>query len=141
MIPTLRELGIGLVAYSPLGRGFLTGAIASPDQLGNADARARMPRFERGNFERNLALVAELKALAAAERCTPAQLALVWLLSQAPGVVPIAGTSHKRWLEENAAAVAVKISPATVEALARVFKPGGAFGARYPAALLSRVGL
>ena len=136
-----RELGIGFVAYSPLGRGFLTGAITAPDQLGSADARARMPRFERGNFERNLALVAELKQLAAAERCTPAQLAIAWLLAQAPGLVPLPGTSHKRWLEENAAATAVSVSPATAEALARVFKPGSALGARYPAALLSRVGL
>ncbi|MFI5025046.1 MAG: aldo/keto reductase [Alphaproteobacteria bacterium] len=136
-----RELGIGFVAYSPLGRGFLTGTITAPDQIGAKDARARMPRFERENFQRNYELVTELKKLAAAERATPAQLAIAWLLSREGGIVPLAGTSHKRWLEENAAAAGIRISPATEAALARIFKPGAARGARYPAALMSRVGL
>jgi len=136
-----KELGIGFVAYSPLGRGFLTGTITAPDQIGANDARARMPRFERENFQRNYELVAELKKLAAAERSTPAQLAIAWLLSREGGIVPLAGTSHKRWLEENAAAAGIRISPATEAALARIFSPGVAVGARYPAALLSRVGL
>lgn len=136
-----KELGIGFVAYSPLGRGFLTGTITAPDQIGANDARARMPRFERENFQRNYELVAELKKLAAAERSTPAQLAIAWLLSREGGIVPLAGTSHKRWLEENAAAAGIRISPATEAALARIFKLGAARGARYPAALMSRVGL
>ena len=136
-----KELGIGFVAYSPLGRGFLTGTITAPDQIGANDARARMPRFDRENFQRNYELVAELKKLAAAERSTPAQLAIAWLLSREGGIVPLAGTSHKRWLEENAAAAGIRISPATEAALARIFKPGAARGARYPAALMSRVGL
>ena len=136
-----KELGIGFVAYSPLGRGFLTGTITAPDQIGANDARARMPRFERENFQRNYELVAELKKLAAAERSTPAQLAIAWLLSREGGIVPLVGTSHKRWLEENAAAAGIRISPATEAALARIFKPGAARGARYPAALMSRVGL
>ncbi|MGO8866029.1 MAG: aldo/keto reductase [Alphaproteobacteria bacterium] len=136
-----KELGIGFVAYSPLGRGFLTGTITAPEQIGASDARARMPRFERENFQRNYELVAELKKLAAAERATPAQLAIAWLLSREGGIVPLAGTSHKRWLEENAAAAGIRISPATEAALARIFKPGVARGARYPAALMSRVGL
>ncbi len=136
-----QELGIGFVAYSPLGRGFLTGTITAPDQIGANDARARMPRFDRENFQRNYELVAELKKLAAAERSTPAQLAIAWLLSREGGIVPLAGTSHKRWLEENAAAAGIRISPATEAALARIFKPGAARGARYPAALMSRVGL
>ena len=136
-----QELGIGFVAYSPLGRGFLTGTITAPDQIGANDARARMPRFDRENFQRNYELVAELKKLAAAERSTPAQLAIAWLLSREGGIVPLVGTSHKRWLEENAAAAGIRISPATEAALARIFKPGAARGARYPAALMSRVGL
>ncbi|HXP74934.1 MAG TPA: aldo/keto reductase [Stellaceae bacterium] len=136
-----KELGIGFVAYSPLGRGFLTGTITAPGQIGANDARARMPRFERENFQRNYELVAELKKLAAAERSTPAQLAIAWLLSREGGIVPLVGTSHKRWLEENAAAAGIRISPATEAALARIFKPGAARGARYPAALMSRVGL
>ena len=135
------ELGIGFVAYSPLGRGFLTGTITAPEQINASDARARMPRFERENFQRNYELVAELKKLAAAERSTPAQLAIAWLLAREDGIVPLAGTSHKRWLEENAAAAGIRISPATEAALAHIFKPGAARGARYPAALLSRVGL
>jgi len=136
-----KELGIGFVAYSPLGRGFLTGTITAPGQIGANDARARMPRFERENFQRNYELVAELKKLAAAERSTPEQLAIAWLLSREGGIVPLVGTSHKRWLEENAAAAGIRISPATEAALARIFKPGAARGARYPAALMSRVGL
>jgi len=136
-----KELGIGFVAYSPLGRGFLTGTITAPEEIGASDARARMPRFERENFQRNYELVAELKKLAAAERATPAQLAIAWLLSREGGIVPLAGTSHKRWLEENAAAAGIRISPVTEAALARIFKPGAARGARYPAALMSRVGL
>jgi len=136
-----KELGIGFVAYSPLGRGFLTGTITAPEQIGASDARARMPRFERENFQRNYELVAELKKLAAAERATPAQLAIAWLLSREGGIVPLAGTSHKRWLEENAAAAGIRISPVTEAALARIFKPGAVRGARYPAALMSRVGL
>ncbi|HEX3498268.1 MAG TPA: aldo/keto reductase, partial [Stellaceae bacterium] len=99
-----KELGIGFVAYSPLGRGFLTGIITAADQLAAKDVRANMPRFSGDNLKHNLALVAELKTLAAAEGCTAAQLALAWLLRRDRSIVPIAGTSHRRWLEENAAA-------------------------------------
>ena len=127
-----RELGIGFVAYSPLGRGFLTGTVTGREALRDGDARQRMPRFQEENLRRNLELVAELRQLAEAERCTPAQLALAWVLSRGPSVVPIAGTSHRRWIEENAAAVDIRAAQATAEALDRIFRPGAAAGARYP---------
>ena len=127
-----RELGIGFVAYSPLGRGFLTGTVTGREALRDGDARQRMPRFQEENLRRNLELVAELRQLAEAERCTPAQLALAWVLSRGPSVVPIAGTSHRRWIEENAAAVDIRTAQATAEALDRIFRPGAAAGARYP---------
>jgi aryl-alcohol dehydrogenase-like predicted oxidoreductase len=136
-----QELGIGFVAYSPLGRGFLTGAITATDQLAAKDVRSNMPRFSGDNLRHNLALVAELKNLATAAGCTAAQLALAWLLRRDKSIVPIAGTSHRRWLEENAAAGAITISAATITALERIFRPGAAIGTRYPAAMMSRVGL
>jgi aryl-alcohol dehydrogenase-like predicted oxidoreductase len=136
-----KELGIGFVAYSPLGRGFLTGAITAADQIAAKDVRSHMPRFLGDNLRHNLALVGELKALAAAEHCTAAQLALAWLLARDPSIVPIAGTSHRRWLEENGAAASVKISTATISALQRIFPPGAAIGTRYPEAMMSRLGL
>jgi aryl-alcohol dehydrogenase-like predicted oxidoreductase len=139
ILPLCEELGIGFVAYSPLGRGFLTGTVTSPEALREGDARRNMPRFQGDNLARNLALVEELKAHAAAERCTPAQLALAWLLSRRPFVVPIAGTSHTRWLEENAATSGLTISADTQDALDHVFAPGAASGTRYPAAALARL--
>lgn len=139
ILPLCEELGIGFVAYSPLGRGFLTGTVTSPEALREGDARRNMPRFQGDNLARNLALVEELKGHAAAERCTPAQLALAWLLSRRPFVVPIAGTSHTRWLEENAAASGLTISADTQDALDHVFAPGAASGTRYPAAALARL--
>ncbi len=139
ILPVCEELGIGFVAYSPLGRGFLTGTVTSLDALGAGDARRNMPRFQGDNLRHNLALVEELKAHAAAERCTPAQLALAWVLSRRPFVVPIAGTSHSRWLEENAAAATLKTSADTRDALDHVFAPGTASGTRYPANHLARL--
>ena len=127
-----RELGIGFVAYSPLGRGFLTGTVTRREELRPGDARLHMPRFQPDNLTRNLELVAELRRLAEAEACTPAQLALAWVLSRGRSIVPIAGTSHRRWLEENAAATEIQLSTATAEALERLFRPGAAAGARYP---------
>jgi aryl-alcohol dehydrogenase-like predicted oxidoreductase len=126
------ELGIGFVAYSPLGRGFLTGTVTGREALRDGDARQRMPRFQEENLRRNLELVAELRKLAETERCTSAQLALAWVLSRGPSIVPIAGTSHRRWVEENAAAVDICMAQATAEALDRIFLPGAAAGARYP---------
>jgi len=136
-----RELGIGFVAYSPLGRGFLTGTVTGREDLREGDVRLRMPRFQEDNLPRNLELVAGLRRLAEVERCTPAQLALVWVLSRGPSIVPIAGTSHRRWLEENAAACAFEISAATQQALDEIFRPGAAAGARYPEGITRTLGL
>jgi len=139
ILPLCEELGIGFVAYSPLGRGFLTGGVTGLDSLREGDARRRMPRFQTENLRRNLALVEEVKAHAAAERCTPAQLALAWLLSRRPYIVPIPGTSHAHRLEENAAAADIRLSADTEDALEHIFAPGAAAGARYPAAHLERL--
>jgi aryl-alcohol dehydrogenase-like predicted oxidoreductase len=136
-----QELSIGFVAYSPLGRGFLTGTVTGPDDLREGDARRRMPRFQQENMIRNLELVAELRKLADIEGCTPAQLALAWLLSRGRSIVPIAGTSHRRWLEENAAAADLRFSAATAEALECAFPPGAAAGARYPEIYSRTLGL
>ena len=132
VLDTCRELGIGFVAYSPLGRGFLTGTVTGREDLREGDARLRMPRFQEDNLRHNLELVAGLRRLAEAEGCTPAQLALAWVLSRGPRVVPIAGTSHRRWLEENVAASDIAISAATQQALDEIFRPGAAAGTRYP---------
>ena len=141
ILPLCEELGIGFVAYSPLGRGFLTGTVTDRDTLRDGDARRRMPRFQADNLKRNLQLVEELKAHAESERCTPAQLALAWLLAQRPFVVPIAGTSHAHYLEQNAAAAMLRLSADTEDALAHIFHPGVAAGARYPAEHLARLGI
>src|SRR6266536_2304700 len=139
ILPVCEELGIGFVAYSPLGRGFLTGTVTSLDALQARDARRNMPRFQGDNLARNLALVDEVKAHAAAERCTPAQLAIAWVLSRRPFIVPIPGTSHVDRLEQNAAAASLLLSPDTADALDHVFAPGAAAGTRYPAAHLERL--
>ena len=141
ILPLCEELGIGFVAYSLLGRGFLTCKIADIAALRAGDARRNMPRFQGDNLRRNLALVEELKALAAAENCTPAQLALAWVLSRAPYIVPIPGTSHRHRLDENAAAVSLEISADTEDALLQVFAPGAASGLRYPENNLLRLGI
>jgi aryl-alcohol dehydrogenase-like predicted oxidoreductase len=141
ILPLCQELGIGFVAYSPLGRGFLTGTVTDLTALRAGDARRNMPRFQGDNLRRNLVLVEELKAHAAAENCTPAQLALAWVLSRAPFIVPIPGTSHRHRLEENAAAVSLKISADTKDVLLRVFAPGAASGLRYPENHLLRLGI
>ena len=141
ILPLCEELGIGFVAYSPLGRGFLAGNIADVATLRAGDARRNMPRFEGDNLRRNLQLVEELKAHAAAENCSTAQLALAWVLSRAPYIVPIPGTSHRHRLEENAAAPSLKITADTEDALLQVFAPGAASGLRYPGHHLVRLGI
>jgi aryl-alcohol dehydrogenase-like predicted oxidoreductase len=141
ILPLCRELGIGFVAYSPLGRGFLTGTVTTLDTLREGDARRRMPRFQGDNLQRNLTLVEELKAHAASQNCTPAQLCLAWLLSRGDFIVPIAGTSHLRYLEQNAAAAAIELSADTEDALEHVFAPGAATGLRYPEGHLVRLGI
>jgi aryl-alcohol dehydrogenase-like predicted oxidoreductase len=125
VLPVLRELGIGFVAYSPLGRGFLTGAIRSTDQLDPRDFRASNPRFSGENFERNLRGVAEVEAVAADVGATPAQVALAWLLAQGDDIAPIPGTKRVTRVEENAAADGVVLSPAQLDALTAVTPPAG----------------
>jgi aryl-alcohol dehydrogenase-like predicted oxidoreductase len=136
VLPTLRELGIGLVAYSPLGRGFLSGRFRSPDDLDADDWRRTQPRFTRENTERNLALVETVEELAAEKGVTPAQLALAWLLAQGDDVVPIPGTKRRTYLEENAQTVEVELGE---EDLARLTELPDAAGARYDSQGMARV--
>jgi len=132
-------LGIGFVAYSPLGRGFLTGTITDTAAIGEKDLRSRHPRFQSGNLSRNVSLLEPLKALAAAEHCSPAQLALAWLLGRGPSIVPVPGTRQVRWLEENVAAVALSPSAATLAEIEKLFAPAAIAGERFPKDLLARV--
>ena len=132
ILPTCRELGIGFVAYSPLGRGFLTGRFAHFDDLPADDYRRNNPRFQGENFQKNLDLVVKVKQLARKKGCTPSQLALAWLLAQGPDVVPIPGTKRRQYLEENARAAAVKLGAGDLRDLAAVAPLGVAAGMRYP---------
>jgi len=141
ILPLCHDLGIGFVAYSPLGRGFLTGNIAGEGDLGAGDARRNMPRFAGDNLRHNLELVGELRRLARAEACTPAQLAIAWVLSRGPEIVPIPGTSHRPRLEENAAAAEIEISAATRDALEEIFRQGAAAGPRYAEAYARTLGI
>jgi len=126
-----RELGVSVVAYSPLGRGFLTGALTSPDDFAPGDFRRSSPRFMGENFQRNLDLVRHIQQLARQKNCTPSQLALAWLLAQGTDVIPIPGTKRVKYVEENAGAVSVKLSSAELQAIEAIFPAGAASGARY----------
>jgi len=132
LLPTLRELGIGFVAYSPLGRGFLTGAMKKPEALPGDDFRRQAPRFSQQNFARNLDLVREIEKLAQEKQCTPSQIALAWVLSRGNDIVPIPGTKRRKYLEENVGAVDVPITPADIDRLEKIFPKGAAAGERYP---------
>ena len=132
ILPTCRELGIGFIAYSPLGRGFLTGRIGKPEDLAAGDVRHTHPRFQAENFARNLPLVARVKEVAAAKGCTPAQLALAWLLARGEQIVPIPGTKRRAYLEENLGAVDVRLTAADVARIEAAAPPGAAAGPRYP---------
>jgi aryl-alcohol dehydrogenase-like predicted oxidoreductase len=132
ILPTLRELGIGLVAYSPLGRGFLTGGIKRPEDLAPDDTRRVQPRFQAENFARNLALVERVKRIAAARRATPGQIALAWLLARGDDIVPIPGTKRRTYLEENAGALELALSEEELGAIAEAAPRGVAAGERYP---------
>jgi aryl-alcohol dehydrogenase-like predicted oxidoreductase len=132
ILPVLRELGIGLVPYSPLGRGFLTGTFASPDALAPDDFRRNNPRFTGEALEANLALVDAVRSLAEDKGITPGQLALAWVLAQGPDVVPIPGTKRIAYLEENVAAEAVELSVGDLAALDEAMPVGIAVGDRYP---------
>jgi aryl-alcohol dehydrogenase-like predicted oxidoreductase len=131
ILPTVRGLGIGFVAYSPLGRGFLTGRFRRFDDLPTDDYRRRSPRFQGENFQKNLELVERVREIAAAKGVTPSQLALAWLLGQGDDVVPIPGTKRRRYLEENVAAVNIRLSREELERLDRAAPKGAAAGARY----------
>jgi aryl-alcohol dehydrogenase-like predicted oxidoreductase len=131
ILPTLRELGIGLVAYSPLGRGFLTGAITSPADLAQNDFRRRSPRFQGENFQRNLELVERIRQLAREKDCTPGQLALAWVLARGDDIVPIPGTKRRRYLEENVEATEVALSADELARIDELAPVGVAAGDRY----------
>jgi aryl-alcohol dehydrogenase-like predicted oxidoreductase len=128
----LRELGIGFVAYSPLGRGFLTGEIKSVNDLAPDDWRRNNPRFSGANFQHNLDLVEEVKAFATTKGCTAAQLALAWVLAQGDDIVPIPGTKRRRYLEENITALDVRLTPEDLAQINSILPRGRAAGTRYP---------
>jgi aryl-alcohol dehydrogenase-like predicted oxidoreductase len=140
LLPTCRELGIGLVAYSPLGRGFLTGAIRRFEDFAPDDFRRGVPRFQGEHFTKNLELVDKIRELAAAKGVTPAQLALRWVLDQGQDIVPIPGTKRRQFLEENVFALNTTLTAADHAALDAIVPPGGASGERYSAAAMRAVG-
>jgi aryl-alcohol dehydrogenase-like predicted oxidoreductase len=141
ILPTLKELGIGLVPYSPLGRGFLSGAFAKREDLIASDRRHAHPRFQEGNFEKNLALLAPLKAAAQKRGATMAQIALAFVLARGDNIVPIPGTKRRKYLEENAAAVDVALTDAEIKSLEQAFPPQAAAGLRYPEFQLKMMGI
>jgi aryl-alcohol dehydrogenase-like predicted oxidoreductase len=133
VLPVCRELGIGFVAYGPLGRGFLTGAVRNIDALAANDVRRRLPRFQPGNIESNLALMPQFERMAHAKACTLPQLAIAWVLARDRTIVPIVGTKRRSHLEENLGAADVTLTPDEAAALDEAFPIGAAKGTRYPA--------
>lgn len=133
ILPTVRELGIGFVSYSPLGRGFLTGQIKSPEDLEPGDYRRNTPRFQGDNFDKNLKLVETISEMAFDKHCTPAQLALAWVLAQGKDIVPIPGTKHTRYVIENVGALSVTLTTDDLARIQAVFPSGVAAGERYNA--------
>ena len=141
ILDTCRELGVGFVAYSPLGRGFLTGRFESPDDLPEDDWRRNNPRFQGENFEKNLELVERVEQIAGEKGCTPAQLALAWVLHRGESVVPIPGTTSSKHLEENADAAAIELSGDELARIDEVIPAHLVAGTRYPEAGMARVGV
>ena len=139
VIPTVRELGIAFVAYSPLGRGFLTGQIKKFDDLAANDYRRSSPRFQGENFQKNLDLIVRTELIAKEKNCTPGQLALAWLLAQNDNIIPIPGTKRRKYLEENVAALNVRLSADDLRHLEEVAPKGTASGLRYPEHLMNLV--
>lgn len=139
VLQTVRELGIGFVAYSPLGRGFLTGAYKSVNDFATDDYRRNSPRFQGENFAKNLRLVEKVKELAAKRQATPSQFALAWLLAQGSDIVPIPGTKQRKYLDENVAASSLVLTPADLAALDTIAPKGAAAGLRYPEAMMASV--
>ena len=141
LLPLLRDLGIGLVSYSPLGRGLLTGTLVAQGGFGAGDFRSRAPRFQGENYARNLALAAKVTELAAARGVTPAQLAIAWVLAQGEDIVAIPGTKRRSYLEQNAAAADLRLTPQDLAALEVAVPRDGAAGDRYPAEFMAHIGL
>ncbi len=141
ILPTCRQLGIGFVPYSPRGRGFLTGAIKKLDVLDQTDFRRANPRFQGENMNKNLKLVAEIEKIAGEKKCTPAQLALAWVLAQGKDIVPIPGTKRIKYLEENVTAANVKLTQDDLKRIDKVAPPGAAAGLRYPEAAMKSVNI
>jgi aryl-alcohol dehydrogenase-like predicted oxidoreductase len=139
LLATLRELGIGFVAYSPLGRGFLTGQLKSPEDFTVDDYRRNSPRFQGDNFARNLELVERVKAIAARKGISAGQLALAWVLAQGNDIVPIPGTKHRAYLQENIAAGTLTISAAELDEIAAALPRDSAAGERYPSAMMGLI--
>jgi aryl-alcohol dehydrogenase-like predicted oxidoreductase len=139
VLKTTRELGIAFVAYSPLGRGFLTGQYKKFEDLAADDYRRFSPRFQGENFQKNLDLVARVETLAREKRCTAGQLALAWLLAQGEDIIPIPGTKRRKYLEENAGALQVKLTVDDLRRIEEVAPKGAAAGMRYPEAMMSLV--
>jgi aryl-alcohol dehydrogenase-like predicted oxidoreductase len=139
ILPTVRELGIGFVPYSPLGRGFLSGQLKSPDDLAPDDYRRHSPRFQGENFHKNLELVEKVKQIATEKGVTPGQLALAWLLAQGEDIVPIPGTKRRTYLEENVAATEIVLTSADSDLINAVAPKNIAAGTRYPEAMMSSV--
>ena len=139
ILPTCRELGIGFVAYSPLGRGFLTGQLKKFEDLAADDYRRLSPRFQGENFQTNLDLVKEVEELAREKGCEPSQLALAWVLAQGDDIVPIPGTKRRKYLEENAAAVDLELTSDDLRHLTEVFPSGAASGMRYPQQMMDLI--
>jgi aryl-alcohol dehydrogenase-like predicted oxidoreductase len=139
ILATCRELGIGFVAYSPLGRGFLTGQFRSPQDFPEDDYRRNSPRFQGENFQKNLNLVKKVEEIAREKGCQPAQLALAWVLAQGKDIVPIPGTKRRRYLEENAGALDVHLSKEDLRRMDEVFPRDAASGQRYPEHMMALV--
>jgi len=137
ILAAARSLGVGFVAYSPLGRGFLTGQFKRFEDLAPDDYRRQNPRFQGDNFQKNLQLVDRVTGLAKAKGVTPAQLALAWVLAQGPDIVPIPGTKKRKYLDENAAADGIELTPADLKAIDDVAPKGAASGARYPPTMMA----
>jgi aryl-alcohol dehydrogenase-like predicted oxidoreductase len=139
ILPTCRELGIGFVAYSPLGRGFLTGQFQKPEDLPENDRRRMFPRFQEENFEQNHRLVERVEEIAASKGCKPAQLALAWVLAQGEDIVPIPGTKRRKYLEENVKAVDVELTEEDLQRINEIARPEAVAGTRYPEAGMAAV--
>jgi aryl-alcohol dehydrogenase-like predicted oxidoreductase len=140
ILPVCRELGIGFVPYSPLGRGFLTGRFQKPEDLAEDDLRRRSPRFQGENFQRNLRLVEHIRKLAERKNCTSSQLALAWVLAQGKDIVPIPGTKQRKYLEENVAAVKIELTPEDLKSIQTMAPVGIASGLRYPEHMMAALG-